>query len=263
MDGFSSQEAAVGSPEHGDGAPVYARIADQLRSAIRSGELADGDRLPGENALMARYGVARMTARQALATLRYEGLAVSRKGSGVFVRLFTPIRRHGSRRLARSSWGEGGNIWGAGFEDRNVTVDHISIDRVEADGELAEQFDIPAGTALLRRSRRYVVDGRPVQQATSFLPLDLAEGTRIAEPDTGPGGVLARLAELGHAPVDFSETLTARMPTPEEVTELETPPGTPVVAITRLAVTTEGRVVDVTRMLLDASCYELRYDFSA
>lgn len=254
----------MGSPEHGDEAPVYARIADQLRSAIRSGELADGDRLPGENALMARYDIARMTARQALATLRYEGLAVSRKGSGVFVRLFTPIRRrHGSRRLARSLWGEGGNIWGAGFEDRNVTVDHISIDRVEADRELAEQFDIPAGTALLRRSRRYVVDDRPVQQATSFLPLDLAEGTRIAELDTGPGGVLARLTELGHAPVDFSETLTARMPTPEEVAELQTPPGTPVVAITRLAATTEGRVVDVTRMLLDASCYVLRYDFSA
>lgn len=242
---------------------MYARIADDLRSAIRSGEFVDGDRLPGENVLMERYGVARMTARQALATLRYEGLAVSRKGSGVFVRLFKPIRRHGSNRLARSLWAEGGNIWGTGFEDRAVTIDHITIDRVEADQELAEQFSIPEGYALLRRSRRYVVDDRPVQQATSFLPLDLVEGTRITELDTGPGGVLARLAELGNAPADFSETLAARMPTPEEVSELEMPPGTPVVAITRLAVTAEGRVVDVTRMVLDAACHVLQYDFSA
>ncbi|MCA1707811.1 MAG: GntR family transcriptional regulator [Actinobacteria bacterium] len=253
----------MGAPDTRGGAPRYARIADDLRSAIRSGEFADGDRLPGENALMERYGVARMTARQALATLRYEGLAVSRKGSGVFVRLFKPIRRHGSNRVARSLWGGGGNIWAAGFEDRDVTVDHIAIDRVEADTELAEQFSIPEGSALLCRSRRYVVDERPVQQATSFLPLDLVEGTRITELHTGPGGVLAWLAELGHAPAEFSEMLTARMPTPEEVAELEMPPGTPVVAITRLAVTVEGRVVDVTRMVLDAACHVLCYDFSA
>lgn len=253
----------MGAAEARDAAPVYARIADDLRAAIRAGQYADGDRLPGENVLMERYGVARMTARQALATLRYEGLAVSRKGSGVFVRLFKPIRRHGSTRLARSLWGEGGNIWAAGFEDRAVTVDHIAIDRVKADAELAEQFGVPEGTALLRRSRRYVVDERPVQQATSYLLLELVEGTRITESDTGPGGVFARLAELGQAPAGFSETLTSRMPTPEEVAELELPPGTPVLAVTRLAITEQGRVVDVTRMLLDASCHVLRYDFTA
>lgn len=253
----------MGAPEAGSAVPVHAQIAADLRAAIRSGELQDGDRLPGENALMERYGVARMTARQALATLRYEGLAVSRKGSGVFVRLFKPIRRHGSKRLAQSLWGEGGNIWGAGFEDRAVTVDHIKIDRVPAEKELAELLGITEETMVLRRSRRYVVDDRPVQQATSFLPLELVEGTQITEANTGPGGVFARLAELGYAPAEFSETLTARMPTPEEIAELDIPPGTPVLAITRLAVTAEGQVVDVTRMLLDASCHVLRYDFSA
>lgn len=253
----------MGASQTGGAVPVHALIAADLRAAIRSGELRDGDRLPGENALMERYGVARMTARQALATVRHEGLAVSRKGSGVFVRLFKPIRRHGSKRLARSVWGEGGSIWGAGVEDRAVTVDHIVVDRVAADEELAEQLGIAGGVRVLRRSRRYVVDDRPVQQATSFLPLDLVEGTQITEVNTGPGGVFARLAELGHAPADFSEVLTARMPTPEEVAELEIPPGTPVLAITRLAVSAEGRVVDATRMVLDASCYVLHYDFSA
>lgn len=75
--------------------------------------------------------------------------------------------------------------------------------------------------------------------------------------------MFARLAELGHAPQHFSETMTARMPTPEDGVELDLPPGTPVISIIRLAASAGGRVVDVTRMLLDASCYVLRYDFSA
>ena len=63
----------------------YRRIADDLRSGIASGEYSPGGALPGENDLMARYKVARMTVRQALAELQREGLAVARRGSGVYV----------------------------------------------------------------------------------------------------------------------------------------------------------------------------------
>lgn len=63
----------------------YRRIAEDLRSGIARGEYAPGGALPGENDLMARYKVARMTVRQALAELQREGLAVARRGSGVYV----------------------------------------------------------------------------------------------------------------------------------------------------------------------------------
>ncbi|MBH0247705.1 GntR family transcriptional regulator, partial [Streptomyces cavourensis] len=43
--------------------PKYQRIADELRDAIQAGQYRPGDRLPGENDLMADHGVARMTAR--------------------------------------------------------------------------------------------------------------------------------------------------------------------------------------------------------
>ncbi len=63
----------------------YRRIADDLRSGIARGDYTPGAALPGENDLMARYQVARMTVRQALAELQREGLAVARRGSGVYV----------------------------------------------------------------------------------------------------------------------------------------------------------------------------------
>ncbi|WP_432974535.1 GntR family transcriptional regulator [Dactylosporangium sp. CA-233914] len=64
--------------------PHYRRIAAELRELIESGELAVGTRLPSEAALAERYGVARGTARQALAAL--QDVTVSVHGKGRYVK---------------------------------------------------------------------------------------------------------------------------------------------------------------------------------
>jgi GntR family transcriptional regulator len=68
-----------------DPRPPYAQIADDMREAIRSGELAPGQRLPSGRDLATQYGVALMTIQKALATLRSEGLLHSYRGRGTFV----------------------------------------------------------------------------------------------------------------------------------------------------------------------------------
>jgi len=74
------QPAASGTP------PQYRRIATELRTEIEQGALTPGDALPSEAALMERYGVARGTARQALADLEGAGLIESIHGKGRYVR---------------------------------------------------------------------------------------------------------------------------------------------------------------------------------
>ena len=64
--------------------PVHASIRDDLRMRIAGGEWAAGDRLPSETDLAARYGVARMTVRQAIGALAGEGVVVRRQGLGTF-----------------------------------------------------------------------------------------------------------------------------------------------------------------------------------
>ncbi len=240
--------------------PIYRRIADRLRGEILSGELHDGDRLPGENALMAEYGIARATARQALAVLINEGLAVPRRGSGVYVRLFRPIRRHGSRRLSREQWGQGRAVWDADARGRAYTVDQVQIQREQASEEVGHILD---SDEVWVRRRRYLVDDRPVQLAASYFPAELVEGTAVVLPDTGPGGVYARLGDLGRPPAHFTEEVRARMPHPREAELLGLPAGTPVISIGRTAYTAEGRPVEHNEMVLDAASYVLQYDFDA
>lgn len=250
--------------------PVYREIAEELRGRIRSGRYADGDRLPGENALMERHGVARATARQALSVLINEGLAVAVRGSGIYVRAFRPLRRHGARRLSKDLWGAGRSIWQTDGATRGYEVAGLAVDELVPCDHVLRALELDEGSTVVRRSRLYLVDGRPVQSAVSHLPPHLWAGReeapaarRVRAEDSGPGGIYARLAELGHAPAHFTEEIRVRMPTPEEAEELNLAPGTPVLEVARTALTADHRPVEFNEITMDGSAYVLQYDFDA
>ncbi|MFC5801320.1 GntR family transcriptional regulator [Streptomyces formicae] len=243
--------------------PKYQRIADALKAAIQAGEYGPGDRLPGENDLMATHEVARMTARQALSVLQNEGLAEARKGAGVFVREFRPLRRRGIQRLAQEQWGSGRSIWSADTEDRTLVVDQVQVREEQADERIAGALDLAPGSPVYVRSRRFVLDEKPVLIATSYLPSEIVEGSAITQEDTGPGGTYARLAELGYKPVHFREEIRCRMPSADEAGRLALSMGTPVILIVRTAFADEGRAVEINEMTLDSASYVLEYDFDA
>lgn len=66
--------------------PRYRQIAGILRARIESGELESGRPIPSEIAVQQEFGVARATARKAVALLRDEGLIMTVPGLGSYVR---------------------------------------------------------------------------------------------------------------------------------------------------------------------------------
>ncbi|RRY11703.1 FadR/GntR family transcriptional regulator [Brucella anthropi] len=60
-------------------------VFDDIRSAITSGRLAVGTRLPSETQLAGRFGVSRPIVREALRSLQTLGLTQTRTGSGTYV----------------------------------------------------------------------------------------------------------------------------------------------------------------------------------
>lgn len=255
----------MGSLDRSDDRAPYKQIADQLRGAIERGELKPGDRLPSEADLMRHYEIARMTARQAIQELRTEGRVVAEQGRGVFVRLPAPVRRLASDRFARRHRDAGKAAFIAEAEKAGVapSVDDIQVSRGPAPQPVRERLGLDEPGEVVIRSRRYLAEGLPVETAVSYIPADLADGTAIAEQDTGPGGIYARLEEAGHELGRFTEEVSARMPTAEERRRLQIPSGTPVLLVMRTAYDTAGRAVEVCDTVKAAPAYVLEYDFPA
>lgn len=244
---------------------VFRQIADQIRTAIESGKLAEGERLPSEAALMEHLGVARMTVRNALQTLQAEGLVVPEHGRGVFVRTRPPVRRLASDRFARRHRKEGKAAFIAESEQvgAHPQVDMIQVREIPVPSDIAERLKLHGSASVIERSRRYSLNAHPVETATSYIPADIAWGTPITDPNPGPGGIYARLEEIGHTLERFTEEVHARMPTPDEARALAMAPGVPVFRLIRTAYDLDGRPVEVCDTIMAADAYILNYELPA
>jgi GntR family transcriptional regulator len=244
---------------------VYRQIADHLRASVVRGRLREGDQVPSETQLMEHYGVARMTVRNALRVLQDEGLITAEHGRGVYVRARPPVRRLASDRFAQRHRKGGKAAFTVEAEQVGATplVDMIKVSEKRPPDDVADRLRLDDDDQAIERSRRYSLDGRPVETAVSYIPADLAEGTPIADPNPGPGGIYARLEEQGHTLARFTEDVSARMPTPGETKTLGLRTGVPVFHLIRTAYDVDGRAVEVCDTVMAADAYLLSYELPA
>ena len=255
----------LGDIDRVDDRPPYRQIADQLRAAIDCGDLVAGDKLPSEAVLIEHYGVARMTVRQAIQELRNEGRVVAEHGRGTFVRQPVQVRRLASERFARRHREAGLAAFSVEAQKTGFTpnVDQMEISTGPASPEIRDRLRLRDGEEVVSRSRRYLADGQPVETAVSYLTASVAAGSRIVEADTGPGGIYARLEDMGFELDHFTEEVSARMPSAEERRRLQLTDGVPVVVLVRTAYDTTGRPLEVCDTLKAAPAYVLEYEVPA
>ena len=199
---------------------------------------------------MDTYSAARGTVRQAIALLKAEGLVQTEHGRGAFVRSRPSVRRVAHDRFARRPRETGISPNG----------EVLKIGPEVPPPAIAALLGLPLGDKVLVRRLRYLADGDPVEIATSYLPLPLAKGTAITHKNPGPGGIYGRLEELGHRLARFTEVVSARMPTPDEVRSLRLKAGTPVFGLLRTAYDELGFAVEVCDTVMASDRFVLSYE---
>ena len=253
-------------------ASKYDRIAGDLRTQIRSGELAG--QLQAETELAARYGVALNTLRRALDVLEAEGLITSEQGTGTFVRAPRQrVRRnHAERyqwekdraRLADVERGETGVTeldTGLTTADLEFTAHYETI---EAPADLAARFGADQGTPLLKRTyrTRARAESVPLSLVTSYLPLQLVSPNPDllnAGNEPWPGGTQSQLHTVGVELDRIKDELTARPPSVDEVNALALDPGVSVLVLWKTSIDVAGRVVEVSEVIMPGDRTQIEY----
>jgi GntR family transcriptional regulator len=237
----------------------YRQVAGIIRDRITSGEYARGVLLPKEDDLAAELRVSRSVVNEALRMLRSEGLVKAVRGKGTYVHKIPVIRRDAigrQRKSARESGGARG-AFDAEVQALGMTPKvEVTVERAAAPGNVLRILDIQEAVSPLARRRVMYADDVPVQIATSWIPWDIAEGTRLAEVDTGPGGSYSRLAELGHARARTSEVMRVRIPEDHEARALDMDITGRVVTITRTVWDADGRAIEVNEIVIPAHQWE-------
>lgn len=245
----------------------YQQVADLLRAAIERGDYAPGATLEPENTLAERFGVSRSTVNKAVLLLRAIGLVRTERGNRTIVRELSPMTRDASRRFRIREQSGARGAYEAELAEHGLEshVDQPDVAPAPAPDDIAGILGLTPGTPVLTRGRRMSAKRPgsavtyPIQLATSWIPQDLAAGTPVEQIDTGPGGTYSRLAELGHGPAEFTETIELRIPTDTERAWLKMDVEQRVYAIRRVARDAGGRAVEVTDTVLPAHAWKLVY----
>ena len=241
-----SQAGSQGLSAGQDG-PLYVQVADCLAADIQAGRLAVGERLPSERKLCERFGVSRVTVRQALGRLVSAGLVAPSPGRGWFVQ--TALLAEPPGTLA--SFTE--MVRGAGL----VASSRV-LDRQIRDSTLdeAEALRLAPGSALLSLYRLRMVDGLATALDHSRVPLAVAP--RLADVDFATSSLYATLTEAGVGPARADYCVTAQAATADQAALLGVSAGAPLLAATQTTYDRSGQPIELGAITYRGDRYRFR-----
>ncbi|MFC9788067.1 GntR family transcriptional regulator [Rhodococcus sp. NPDC127528] len=219
---------AAGNP------PKYYRVRTELAAIVA--ELSEGDAVPAERDLAARFAVSRETVRQAVRELLLEGL-IERRGRGTVVaspKLVQP--------LSLGSYTEGALSRG-----RVPSRELVAFAEERVDAETAAALAIPVGAAVLRLERVLLADGRKIGLENTYLPVRrFGELATTFDPGTS---LYAAIRATGVVFGSATERIETVLASPRDAALLDSTTAMPMLLLDRTSLDTDGVPIERVRSL--------------
>lgn len=214
------------------GKALYIQIKDIYRDKIISGELKLGDRIESEMEIQNKFGVSRITARQAILDLEKEGMVKRGRGKGTFVIWQPAIEEELTHIMSFTKEMEIRNRV-PGTSGLEVTIEHLPEDygiKIEEEMYCVRRVRTADDIKLV-----YFVSYFPLSTNLPMNPSDYSESIYEILDYTG----------TGH-PVRIEEKISAEMPTKEVRDALNTPKTLPVLVRKRLSYSASDELIEYT-----------------
>lgn len=208
-------------------------IRSELRRAIVEGEFPPGSKLPNEDALCTRFGVSRITLREAVRGLIDDGYVIRRQGAGTFVTQGPTLRNSLDTNFSYTEYLESMGVRAA----KQV----LEAKRIVAPEDVVGDLNLDAGAEVVQVRRVRSADGKPAIYSVDHLPVDIID---LPRDDGSLGGSLYKLlAQRGHV-VDHARTVLKPVIADGELAALlDVAAGTPLQHLTQVDFDMAGRPV--------------------
>lgn len=227
----------------------YARVKQYLKREMARGRWLPGTRLPSEAALVAQFGVSRMTVNRALRELQTEGLVERSQGRGSFV---SALNKVSSRLTIRDLHEE---ILARGHQHRAEV--HLAREEF-ASNYVAKRLGIQVSVPVFHTIIVHYEDDIPIQCEDRFVnPACAPDYLTVDFTETTPTHYLLQVAPLWEA----EYAIESSTPTAKEAKLLGIKPTDPCLIIHRR---TSNRGISITyvRLVHPGSRYQIEHRFS-
>ena len=221
--------------------PLYAQVRSTIERALDAGEWPPGVAIPSELDLASRFGVSQGTVRKAIQALAADNLLVRRQGKGTFVATHTEEKASNFRflRIRRND--------GQPEYPKSRLVD---LRRARAGADAARQLAVKSGDPIFVLRRVLEYGGIPAVLDEISLPASLFRGLTRERCSAYPGSMYGFFeTEFGVRMVRAEERLHAVAASGTAASLLRVAPGTPLLAVERVAYTYGERPVELRRGL--------------
>lgn len=228
---------------------LYIQIMRILVDEIVKGTWGIGDRIPSEDELSVRYGVSKITIRQALSNLAADGYLMKLQGRGTFVAGNHPV----VGLTMKTGFTDG--LFGRGVQETREVLERGIVDPPPVVQRLLG-IDGPIYRVVTRR----LAEGVPASLDESFIPVGLLPG--IEGEDLGGFALFAAIQERGTRKVfKMRQTIEITALTEREAGPHGVAAGKPVLAVHRLLIGAEDQPLAYSRLVEIGERFKLETEF--
>jgi len=225
--------------------PRYYQLKEILRERIRAGEWKPGDLIPSERELGEKYGISRMTARQAITDLVNEGLFYREQGKGTFV---------SQRKITQQLIHLTGFTEDIRARGQRPGTKVISATMQPADEETAEKLRISLGTPIFCLQRLRLADDEPL--AIELSQISFKDCEKLLEEDLEQNSLYRVLeTKYGIMLMEADQELEAGLASTEDAQTLKIAPGSSVLFTRRVTYTERNQPVEYAKAVYCGSKY--------
>ena len=228
--------------------PLYHQLQSVLQAEIESGRWRWEERLPSEQEIAERFGVSKITVRQALQGMAQLGYIRREQGRGTFV--------------ARRKFDEGPRELTSFTEemrrhDLPATSRILAQYQAEADARVAEALKLPLKSPVLILKRLRLAGQEPLGVQTAHIPAAFVPGLQLAETES----LYEILQERYHLyPTRARETYFAALADTPIAELLGIAPNSPVFSVERVTLLPNERPFEFVQSTVRGDRYSIVLD---